>query len=206
MKTSSSTDTRLFKRKIKMRLLGRVVYFFCVIWSSFTLAGDFDLNGMVTDEVSSGVKASYKKIDAKLNEQYKILMRNPEFSYKKLLGDGERAWIKYRDVRCDEVGKSMFAGALAELAKERCLISITSSRVTELVYIETGVNSDGFHRLLPIMSRMASMNRDEFIATINTEGTGAEEGAYIEKNCELTALLHKEDRQMCNARMRFQGA
>lgn len=183
-----------------MRLLGWVVYFFCVIWSSLTLAGDnFDLNGMVTDEVSSSVKASYKKIDAKLNEQYKILTRNPEFSYKKLLGDGERAWIKYRDVHCDGVGKSMFAGALAELAKERCLVSMTSSRVTELIYIETGVNSDGFHRLLPIMSRMASMSRDEFIAFANTENAGGEAGMYFEKNCELTALLHKEDRQICNA-------
>jgi uncharacterized protein YecT (DUF1311 family) len=53
-----------------------------VIWSSLTLAGDFDLNALVTDEVSSNVKVLYKKIDAKLNEQYKILMRNPEFSYK----------------------------------------------------------------------------------------------------------------------------
>lgn len=188
-----------------MRLSGWVVYFYCVIWSSLTLAGDFDLNSMVTSEVSDGVKASYKQIDAKLNEQYKILMRNPEFSYKKLLGDGERAWIKYRDVHCDGVNVSMFAGALAELAKERCLVSMTSSRVTELVYIETGVNSDGFHRLLPIMSRMAYMSRDEFIAFASTEKAGAEEGMYFEKNCELTALLHKEDRQICNARMRFQG-
>ncbi|MCY1417922.1 hypothetical protein D3C76_430820 [compost metagenome] len=105
----------------------------------------------MASEVSEDVKVQYERIDAKRNEQYKLLIRNPEFPHKELLRDGSRAWIAYRDARCGKLDVALYAGTLAELAKERGLVFLTSSRVVELLYLDTGVNTDRFYRFVSVL-------------------------------------------------------
>ncbi|MNV99758.1 hypothetical protein D3C71_1951620 [compost metagenome] len=47
------------------------------------------------------------------------------------------------------------------------------------------------------------MSRSEFITAVAAKEVGVEERVYFEEGCKLTTLLHNEDKQLCNARMRF---
>ena len=188
-----------------MRILSLILYFSCLIWSSLTLGADCNSPSMVSNDILACVTISYKEIDKKLNDQYKFLKLNDDPSNKKLLVNSERAWIKYRDARCNEVYELVYPGKEAEIERVSCQASMASSRLTELIYIETGVFNDNFDSSLSMLARVSSKGRDEIIDYINGEAVIPEGAEYFKRNCELTEFLYQENSRACSARMRLQA-
>jgi uncharacterized protein YecT (DUF1311 family) len=189
-----------------MRLLELTVGVFSVFLVSSTFAnGDCNKNSVITKDIFQCADASYKKIDQKLNEQYSMLIANPKFLNRDLLLEGERAWIRYRDVYCANVYESIFPGEEAGIERVACLISLTSSRLVELLYLDTGVIGDGFYSSISVMSRVSSMTREEIFSYIESVEKYPEEIDYYKKNCELTSAIHAEVEENCRVRMKFQA-
>lgn len=189
-----------------MRLLGLKLCFFSVFWVSQTLANaDCNQNSQITRDILRCANSSYARVDKKLNDQYRGLVADSEFSNKKLLLEGERAWVKYRDSNCNDIYESISPGEEAEIEKVGCLISLTSSRLMELVYLETGAIGDGFYSSLSIMSRITSKTRGELLAYVESLYQHPEESEYYKKNCELTSLVFAEEERLCRVRMKFQS-
>lgn len=189
-----------------MRLLGLMAYFLSFFWVPLVVANsDCNSTSPVTREILECATSSYKRVDKKLNQQYGILASDPKFPNKNLLLEGERAWIRYRDSHCNNVYDSVYPGDEAGIEKVGCLITLTSSRLVELVYLETGTNGDGFYNALSIMSSVSSKTREEILSYIESMDQYPEEAEYYEKNCELTGLIHAEEGKLCRARMKFQG-
>lgn len=187
-----------------MRLLSLIFCFSCSVWSSLTLGGGCDPSSIVTSDILACVTLSHDAVDKKLNNQYKALMRNADPSHKKLLVNSQRAWIKYRDARCEETYDSISPGEEAGIERVSCRASMTSSRLTELNYIETGVPNGSFYGSLSMLIKLSSKERDEIIDYINDGAVISEGVEYLKKNCELTGLLYQENRRTCNARVRLQ--
>jgi uncharacterized protein YecT (DUF1311 family) len=189
-----------------MRLLALTVCGLCFSWTSSTFADEgCNKNSVVTKDILECANTSYKKIDKKLNEQYSMLIADPAFINRNILLEGERAWVKYRDVYCTNVYESILPGEEAGVERVACLISLTSSRLVELLYLATGVTTDGFYNSLSIMNTAASMTREEVFLYIESVDKYPEEIEYYKKNCELTNVIHAEDERTCRARMKFQA-
>ena len=174
-----------------------------VCWTSFSLGEECNAGSSVTDDILKCISISYENVDKRLNGEYVALSLKIDPSYKGLLVEGERAWIKYRDTYCAVVFDSIFPGEEAGLEKESCMVSMTSSRLMELIYIDTGVYNDGFFGALALNTKVSSKSRDEILGYILEREARLEESLYFEKNCKLTGLLYKEDGRICHARMRF---
>lgn len=189
-----------------MRLLGLMVCFSSFFWVSLVVAGnDCIPNSPVTKDILECANSAYKRVDKKLNEQYRILVSSSKFPNKNLLLEGERAWIKYRDAHCNNIYESVYPGEEAGIEEVGCLTSLTSSRLVELVYLETGASGDGFYNSLSIMSKISSKAREEILSYIESLDQDPEESEYYKKNCELTVLAHAEVERLCRVRMKFQG-
>lgn len=96
-------------------------------------------------------------------------------------------------------------GNIHDLAKLRCLASATSSRLTELIFIETGVVSDQFDNALSLIAEASSKSIDQIIAGVGLATLTPEIDKYFSKNCELTFARFKESREHCYARLIFKG-
>ncbi|MGF6091826.1 lysozyme inhibitor LprI family protein [Pseudomonas sp. 18173] len=189
-----------------MRLLEVMVSVFSFFWVSSTFAGgDCNKNSVITKDIFQCADASYKKIDKKLNEQYSMLIADPKFLNRDLLLEGERAWIRYRDVYCANIYESIFPGEEAGIEKIACLTALTSSRLVELLYLDTGVSGDGFYSSLSVMSKISSMTREEIFSYIESVEKYPEELDYYKKNCELTSAIYAEEEKICRVRMKFQA-
>nr|WP_180207035.1 lysozyme inhibitor LprI family protein [Pseudomonas sp. SbOxS1]NYU07345.1 DUF1311 domain-containing protein [Pseudomonas sp. SbOxS1] len=189
-----------------MRLLELTLCVFSVFWISSSFAdGDCDKESSITKDILQCADTAYKKIDKKLNEQYSALGANPKFIHRTLLLDGERAWIKYRDAHCENIYDSILPGEEAGIERILCLASLTSSRLVELLYLDTGINGDGFYSSLSIMKKISSMTREEIFSHIDSLEKNPEETDYYNKNCELTDAIHAEDEKICRIRMKFQA-
>jgi uncharacterized protein YecT (DUF1311 family) len=189
-----------------MRLLGLMACLSGFVWVSFATANnDCNPNSPVTKEIFECAISSYKRVDKKLNEQYRMLVSDPKFSNKNLLLEGERAWIKYRDSHCNKVYDSVYHGDESGIEKVGCLISLTSSRLVELTYLEAGTAGDGFYSSLSTISKISSKTRKEILSYIENVGQSPEETEYYEKNCELSGIIYAEEGKLCRARMKFQG-
>ena len=85
----------------------------------------------VTSEMLDCMSAEFTRQDARLNENYKILMAKLSAKRKEALLEAQRAWIKFRDANCnfyyDPEG-----GSAAHLAGTDCTLSATTARATEL--------------------------------------------------------------------------
>lgn len=189
-----------------MRLLALTFCVLIVFWGSPTFAeGDCKKNSFITKDILQCVNIAYKKIDKKLNEQYSAMVAEPKFLHRNLLLDGERAWIRYRDVHCENIYDAILPGEEAGIERIACLASLTSSRLVELLYLDTGISGDGFYSSLSIMSRVSSMTREEIFSHIENLEKTLEETDYYKKNCELTDAIHAEDKKTCRIRMKFQA-
>lgn len=85
-------------------MLSRFRDFFCVVvCATSAFAGDnFSIEKFAGERIE-GMTESYALIDVRLNEQHQRVIKNPGFVDKKLLIEGERSWVKYRDAECKEV-------------------------------------------------------------------------------------------------------
>src|SRR5690606_13408900 len=123
-----------------------------ILCTTSACAGDnFSVEQLAGERIEA-MTESYALIDVKLNEQYQRMVKNPGFVDKKLLIEGERLWIKYRDAGCKDMADEYGPGNIHDLAKLRCLASATSSRLTELIFIETGVVGDQFESALSLIA------------------------------------------------------
>lgn len=189
-----------------MRLLRIIPGLFSVFWVSLIFAdSDCTKNSVMTKDILQCANSSYKKIDRKLNEQYAGLVADPNFLHKKLLLEGERAWIKYRDFHCANIYDSIFPGEEAGIEKVGCLTSLASSRLVELLYLDTGATNGGFYSFLSVMSKVSSKTREEILSYIESVGADSEEAEYYKKNCELMGIVHAEEARLCRVRMKFQA-
>lgn len=187
-----------------MRLLSLIFCFLCMAWPLLAIGEGCQPSSMITNDILECVNASYVAMDKKLNNQYKVLVLNTEPSLKKLVVNSQRAWLTYRDAHCDAVYESVSPGEEAGIERVSCLASMTSSRLTEMIYIETGVLNGSFYSSLSVMSKFSSKKRNEIIDFINGEILVPEGVEYFRKNCELTEFLYKENVQSCNARIKIQ--
>lgn len=189
-----------------MRLLAVATLVSVVLLSSQTLANDeCDKASPITRDILQCLNNTHKKANKKLNEQYSTMIANFSQSNKKMLVEGERAWTKYRDSRCNYIYESVLPGEEAEIEKLACLNSLTSSRLVELLYLDTGAIADSFYSSLSVINRISSKSREEILIHIESLEDHPGELEYYKKNCELTAIMHAEDERLCRTRMRFQS-
>lgn len=203
-----SDEDRILMRKLSRNGIrapfAKLAAFVCLVaCSSSVFAGDDVSIGRFAGERIESMTKSYALIDGKLNKQYQQMIKNPEFTDKKLLVEGERLWIKYRDVGCKEEADEYGPGSMHDLAKLRCLASLTSSRFTELVFIETGVVGDQFEQALPVIAEALSKSTDQIIAGVSLAKLPPEFEGYFFKHCELTFVRFRESREHCLARLAF---
>ncbi|WP_223465851.1 lysozyme inhibitor LprI family protein [Pseudomonas sp. GL-RE-26] len=164
-----------------MRLLGLMLCCFGMSWFSLANAdSDCDSESTETKEILKCISDSYKRVDRKLNAQYKALVSNHQIQNKKLLLEGQRAWIKFRDSNCSDYRSSSLGGE-SKIEEVGCLVSLTSSRLVELIYLETGTVGDGFYSLLSVTGGISSKTRDEIVSYVEDMDRTSDEIEYYKK-------------------------
>lgn len=153
--------------------------------------------------ILSCINLSLFKIDRKLNEQYQLLVRISAPPDRTLLISGERAWVSYRDSCCAELYDSTHPGNELELERVSCVASLTSDRLTELIYIETGVLLDNFYAAVGAMTSASLKQRKDILDHFQNKQVSPKGLTYIKINCELTNLVNNENLEECTARMKF---
>lgn len=188
-----------------MRLLGLTVWTICLFLTSVASADEIcSLDKNSNEDILKCVSLAYKKTDKKLNEQYNSLISDPSFMNKRLLLEGQRAWIKYRDFNCQYRYNSISPGREADIERLACLTSSTSSRLIELFHFDTGSSGDGFYKSISFMSTYLNNTRESILAHFESMEHHPTEIEYFKKNCELTKLIFLEKKRACLARMKFQ--
>lgn len=187
-----------------MRLLALIFLIVHSLYSSTLSASERCVpNDTTTRGILGCAAISYEKIDRKLNQQYLSLLKSSDFHHHKLLIKGQRTWIKYRDLKCDTVFNGINPGEEAEIEKIGCLASLTSSRLSELIYIETGISNDNFYTMLSIIGKDLSKTRSELLQHIDNIVHSFEGFEYAKQNCELINSIHREDLMFCEARIKY---
>ena len=88
-----------------------------------------------TPLTNGGCCTEYMRIDKELNEHYKKLIRDIDPKKGRRLRDVQRAWIQWRDDKCDDVQESSGCngnGSCNGVAHDYCIIDLTEQRVNEL--------------------------------------------------------------------------
>lgn len=77
---------------------------------------------------------AYQRADKALNAEWqKLLTRyGDDPKAKKLLLDGQRAWLTYRDSTCEMAAYDVIGGSLWPLVNSGCLARLTRERTTEM--------------------------------------------------------------------------
>ena len=77
---------------------------------------------------------AYQRADQALNAQWAKVIGayGDDAETKKLLLDGQRAWLKYRDAQCQLAALDSRGGSIWLLINSGCLASLTRQRVKEL--------------------------------------------------------------------------
>ncbi len=159
---------------------------------------------LTNPDIISCSNESLVKIDKVLNEQYKFLSSDIENSLKADLLITQKAWIKFKDVYCSE--DEAANGKEAPINSIVCMKELTSFRLSELVYLRTGVIGDGFYKAVSIVnSKTASMDYEEAVQYVaGGESFGHEWEVYSNSNCMMTKKMYGEKIDRCMSRMRFQ--
>jgi len=80
--------------------------------------------------VCTGNELEYQ--DGLLNRYYKQAMRRLSREEKRKLRNAQRAWIKYRDAKCEAAGREMRGGTGELLLINECILDTTKVRAKEL--------------------------------------------------------------------------
>ena len=77
---------------------------------------------------------AYERSDKALNDQWAkaLAVYGEAAESKKLLLDGQRAWLKYRDAQCDLAAFDNRGGSIWPLIHSGCLANLTRRRTKEL--------------------------------------------------------------------------
>lgn len=189
-----------------MRIFSVVVFNFFAVFASLAFAGNgCNKASSLTRAIFECASGLYEKVDKKLDEQYSIALDSLSSLNKVSLVEVERVWLKYRDAHCNNIYESISPGEEAGIERAACLTSLTASRLTELIYLETGVSSDGFYSSVSFVSNLSLRSRDDMILYIEGLKSTLEAVEYFNENCELMGVVHSEDGRLCRARMKFQS-
>jgi uncharacterized protein YecT (DUF1311 family) len=165
-----------------------------------------DMNDISNSGIIFCSQESFDKIDRILNEQYILLIRETPALLAAELKRTQREWVAFKESYCTDVYESVFPGQEAPIEKLSCLRQITSFRVSELLYLRTGVISDGYPKAASVV-RNANLFRNRQEAIKFMEG-GSDPGehwsSYARKNCAIAQRMHSEDIEKCMVRMKFQ--
>lgn len=72
------------------------------------------------------------KADKSLNQHYTSLMKMLPIESKSELRKMQRAWLEWRDAKCDELESSCVTGSCAGVAHDSCIVDLTNKRSDEL--------------------------------------------------------------------------
>ena len=83
---------------------------------------------------------SYERADKALNAQWAKVLEayGDDAEAKKLLLDGQRAWLTYRDTQCALAAFDSRGGSIWPLINSGCLADLTRKRTAELVSLLDG--------------------------------------------------------------------
>ncbi|WP_122765849.1 lysozyme inhibitor LprI family protein, partial [Pseudomonas viridiflava] len=91
-------------------------------------------------DIITCTQASYAKLDKVLNAQYKSLLSELDSPSKSELLSTQKAWVTLKEEYCDDLKDS---GAESPVEIISCKTQFTSFRLSELIYLHTGVVGDG---------------------------------------------------------------
>ena len=85
---------------------------------------------------------AHQRADEALNAQWaKVLaIYGDDAELKKLLLDGQRAWLKYRDAHCKVAASDSIGGSMWPMLNSGCLASLTRQRTKELADLIAGAS------------------------------------------------------------------
>ncbi len=175
--------------------------------SNYALAENLCNRENITNpEIIKCSQETFKKIDETLNEQYRHLIENLDEKQKNNLIQTQRAWIKFKEKYCDDAYESVNYGNEASIDRLSCLTQITSTRLSELIYLRTGVINDGFYKAVSIVNKkITNYDYKQAVAILGGDGDfGKPWENYATKHCSMTLAIYKEDNTRCISRMRFQ--
>ena len=98
------------------------------------------------DQSQQGMNAcageAYERADKALNAQWKLVLERygDDVGARKLLLDGQRAWLKYRDAQCQVEAFDSVGGSIWPLINSGCLAAMTRARTAELKALIEGEN------------------------------------------------------------------
>lgn len=149
---------------------------------------------------------TFDRLDSSLNDQYKKTSASLSPDDRKLLIDVQRSWVKFKEEYCQELYQHAGTGEDPALKKWSCLLHTTNGRLSELMYLQTGMTNDGFYNAMQAM-----VGKDQAM----TLGAAADRLGgealvdpvwqhYVDGHCEMAFSLFREDLEYCGQRMRFQ--
>ncbi len=89
-------------------------------------------NAVNTIEMTACAEQELNAEDARLNAVFKRLSGKVDGDARALLRDAQRAWIEYRDRRCDWEADAWRGGTGASLLHLGCMTGMTKQRADEL--------------------------------------------------------------------------
>ncbi|MGN7744410.1 lysozyme inhibitor LprI family protein [Pseudomonas sp. 22526] len=184
-----------------------VVLFWClmVLASSVMAGAKCDANTTVNADITRCSQDLFLKIDKVLNEQYKALSAELTPALKADLISSQKSWIRLRDEQCNEADEAS-SGQEGPIEKLSCLSQFTSFRVSEIIYLRTGIIGDGFYKAVSIVNKKTtSMDYVKAISYVSGDmDFGPSWSEYAKNNCAMTQKLYGEVTDRCLSRMRFQ--
>jgi len=159
---------------------------------------------MVTQDIIICSQESFMKIDRILNTQYQELASELKKPLKPNLLSTQRSWIKLKDHQCDIYNDASY-GREGPIERLSCIKHFTSFRLSEIIYLRTGVIGDGFYNALSIINKkITTGNHSKAIEYIGGQTDyGQPWLEYAQQNCSMALKLHGELTDECMARMRF---
>jgi hypothetical protein len=94
---------------------------------------------------------TFDSLDVALNAQYKKALASLSPDDKQLLVDVQRSWVKFKEGYCETLYQKAGDGEEAALKKWSCLLHTTNCRLSELMYLQTGMTNDGFYNAMQAM-------------------------------------------------------
>lgn len=160
-----------------------------------------------TKDIMQCAQLSYEKTDVILNEQYRALSTEMSVENMAMLKVVQRHWIAFKESHCKLDDDKADLGAEAKIDRLACLARQTAMRVNELVYVRTGVESDGFAQSIHLLRGMdpsVDFQKVEKLLLKNFESREKNWELYASSHCQFVSELLKDEQRRCMARMRFQ--
>ncbi|NUU38174.1 lysozyme inhibitor LprI family protein [Pseudomonas sp. C2B4] len=150
--------------------------------------------------------ASFVKIDKVLNEQYRVLSTEIASSLKVDLLSVQKDWIRLKESYCGGIGSDASSGQERLIDKISCEKQLTSFRLSELIYLRTGVIGGGFYKAVSIVNeKTTAMDYPKAVDYVSGQFEfGPLWAEYAQRNCAMTQKLFGEVFERCIARMKFQ--